>query len=194
MFLFGILHQRGIFYPLDSQFFSDGGNLSQPSFSVPFAYGGGQLRDRQPKFTGIDRLDEVRLRAGAQRFLHITRSGHGRIEQYRSVRVELPNEATQSDPGPIRQPVVKDVKVEVPSPGYAQPLVEVAGVDELIFREIERHYLPRVFVVFHQKDVFSISVSIQHICASGEIESDAGIPLIVSALLLAPAYLRSIRV
>src|SRR5215475_5601707 len=101
--------------------------------------------------------------------------------------VELTNQATQLDSRCIRQPVVQDVKVEAPPPGQAQPLIEVASANDLTFCEIERHYFPGVFVVVDQKDVFSLSVGIRHICAADEEESNAAIPMIVSALIPVPA-------
>ena len=51
--------------------------------------------------------------------------------------VERANEAAQLGPVPVGQPVVQDVKVEVPLTGQAPPIAEVASVDELIFREDE---------------------------------------------------------
>ena len=59
---------------------------------------------------------------------------------------------------------------------------------------IERHYFPCVVVVVDQKDVSSLSVGIRHIFATGEEDSYAAIPLIVSALIPVPALLRRIGV
>jgi hypothetical protein len=76
---------------------------------------------------------------------------------FSSVRVELANGAAQPDPGTVRQPVVQDVKVEVPTPSQAQPIVEGAGEGELTFCEYDLHNLPSVFVVFDEKDSFFLS-------------------------------------
>src|SRR5215813_5670846 len=46
--------------------------------------------------------------------------------------------------------------------GQAQPLFEVAGVNELVFREGERHQSPRIFVVFDEKYSLFLSVKVRH--------------------------------
>jgi hypothetical protein len=76
-FLPGALHPLDIFRLLNGQFFSYGGDLCPPSFRVPSAYGRGQFRNRLFKIIGLNRLDEVRLRAGAQSLLYITLIGCG---------------------------------------------------------------------------------------------------------------------
>src|SRR5262245_33751861 len=90
------------------------------------------------------------------------RIGAGRVEQYRSMRVELANEAAQLDPIPARKPVVQDVKVEVPLSSQAPPIAEVVRADERILFETERRNFPRVFLVFDQKDALSLSVGVHH--------------------------------
>src|SRR5262252_7820403 len=116
-FLSSAIHTLDIFHLPGSQFFSYGRNLCPPSFSAPSAFGRCQSPNRHFKIIEFNRLDEVRLRAGAQSLLYVTPIGCGRVKQYRSVRVELANKMAQPDARPVRQPVVQDVKVEVPPPG-----------------------------------------------------------------------------
>jgi hypothetical protein len=115
--LSSLLYLLDVFHSSDGQLFSYGGNLRPPSFKVLLAYDRDQLRDRLPKFAETDRLDKVPLRAGAHCLQCVARVTCSRVKLYRSVRVELADEAAQLDAGPVGQPIVQDVKVEVPLPG-----------------------------------------------------------------------------
>src|SRR5262249_25485735 len=69
------------------------------------------------KILEFDRLEEIRLRAGPQSLLYVAAVARGCVEPNRGVRIGLAKCVAQSDPGPVRQPVVQDVKVEVAPPG-----------------------------------------------------------------------------
>src|SRR5262249_50085602 len=76
-FLFSQRYPLGFFHSSDSQFFSSGDNLCQPSLKVPFAYERVQSRYRLLEFIETDRLDEVRVRAGAHSLLYVARIAYG---------------------------------------------------------------------------------------------------------------------
>jgi hypothetical protein len=59
------------------QLFSYGGALCPPRFKSRFGWDGNQSRNSLLKVIGIDRLDEVRLRSGAQSLLYVTLIGCG---------------------------------------------------------------------------------------------------------------------
>src|SRR5262245_9874708 len=96
-----------------SKLFVDGGKRRIPCGGFLVAYRRGQAHNRLLKILGINWLDKVRLRPGAQSRVYVARVVCGRVEQYRSVRVELANGAAQPDSGCVRQPIVQDVEVEI---------------------------------------------------------------------------------
>ena len=76
-FLFSALQPPALFLISDGQFISDGGNLRPPGFRTTSTRRRCQAQNRMLKVVGSNRLDEVRLRAGAQSLLYVTLIGCG---------------------------------------------------------------------------------------------------------------------